>query len=355
MPKMRENGAQGAETMSLHYTNANGLPSLPVIGVMLVWFISIAVNSATPLPNKHQAADLQQNALSATGSSSLMLQGNAVWQTAEALEAKSREAIKRTKTLRKNLATIRQQARKLGKAHAVPAVNELFQATLQQLASQVVAWQTLAGELRESADGLKKKAQSIMQQGFVQVWGDNIKHRDSLISIHNGEQLGAHNIQVRSVHPNIPVPGMDAMNNEQTTEMSLQRMAMSGQNIPPGLETSSFKISRGKAIFGHVEVTQEHFDITIDAGIVPINKIHQWHLFLTDVAGNAIHNARIRVEGHMPGHVHGLPTQPEIVAENSPGIYLVDGVKFQMGGWWVLQFHIEHAGKEDSIVFNLVL
>ncbi len=326
-----------------------------MIGVVWVLFLSVAVNSAPISPNEHQAAGPQQGALPATESSSLMLDGHALWQHAEALETKSREAIKRTTALRKNLATIRQQARKLGKERAVPAANELLQATLRQLASQVDSWQTLAGALRESADGIKENAQNIMQQGFVQVWGDKIKHRDSLKSFHSGEQLGAHNVQVRSVHPNIPVPGMDAMNNEQTTGMSLQRMAMSGQNIPPGLETSSFKISRGKAIFGHVEVTQRHFDINTSAGIVPINKIHQWHLLLTDMAGDAVHNARIRVEGHMPGHVHGLPTQPEIVAENTPGIYLVDGVKFQMGGWWVLQFHIEHEGKEDSIVFNLVL
>ena len=34
---------------------------------------------------------------------------------------------------------------------------------------------------------------------------------------------------------------------------------------------------------------------------------------------------------------------------------LVEGIKFNMGGWWVVNFHVSSSAGSDSLVFNLSL
>lgn len=81
-----------------------------------------------------------------------------------------------------------------------------------------------------------------------------------------------------------------------------------------------------------------------------VGPIHAWRLALTDAAGAPVAGARISIDGGMPGHGHGLPTAPEMVAEPEPGIYRIDGVKFSMTGDWVLRFAIEASAGADVAV-----
>ena len=37
------------------------------------------------------------------------------------------------------------------------------------------------------------------------------------------------------------------------------------------------------------------------------------------------------------------------------GDYLVEGVKFQMSGWWEMRFEINANGVSDEVIFNIVL
>ena len=37
------------------------------------------------------------------------------------------------------------------------------------------------------------------------------------------------------------------------------------------------------------------------------------------------------------------------------GDYLVDGMKFQMGGWWLMDFTISAKGQTDAVHFNMML
>jgi hypothetical protein len=57
----------------------------------------------------------------------------------------------------------------------------------------------------------------------------------------------------------------------------------------------------------------------------------------------------------MPQHGHGLPTQPQVTQSLGNGDYLVEGMKFQMAGWWVVDFNIDSAGQRDNVRFNLIL
>jgi hypothetical protein len=61
------------------------------------------------------------------------------------------------------------------------------------------------------------------------------------------------------------------------------------------------------------------------------------------------------VDGGMPQHGHGLPTKPLVTRQLGNGDHLVEGMKFNMGGWWVVKFRVNAAQGPDSVVFNLKL
>ena len=76
---------------------------------------------------------------------------------------------------------------------------------------------------------------------------------------------------------------------------------------------------------------------------------------MKDHAGRPVADAEVEVEGDMPQHGHGLPTEPEVTDETTPGVYLVEGMKFSMTGWWTVSFEIESGEREDTVTFNLML
>jgi hypothetical protein len=57
----------------------------------------------------------------------------------------------------------------------------------------------------------------------------------------------------------------------------------------------------------------------------------------------------------MPQHGHGLPSRPQVTKNLGSGNYLVEGMKFQMGGWWVMDFTINANGQTDAVHFNMML
>ena len=71
--------------------------------------------------------------------------------------------------------------------------------------------------------------------------------------------------------------------------------------------------------------------------------------------GKPVENAEVTVSGGMPMHNHGLPTAPQVTKELSPGQYLVEGLKFQMGGRWEVSFEINANDTTDSATFKLKL
>jgi hypothetical protein len=88
---------------------------------------------------------------------------------------------------------------------------------------------------------------------------------------------------------------------------------------------------------------------------IAINQIHTWTVHLEDADGNPIENAHVHVDGGMPQHGHGLPTVPQVTEYLGNGDYLVEGMKFNMGGWWVMTVDVEVDGQSDRATFNMVL
>jgi hypothetical protein len=87
----------------------------------------------------------------------------------------------------------------------------------------------------------------------------------------------------------------------------------------------------------------------------PLNALHAWTLTVRTAEGEPVTGAAIRVVGDMPEHGHGLPTEPEMTEETAPGTYLVEGVRFSMPGWWVMNFHIRAGDRQDQASFNVVI
>jgi hypothetical protein len=76
---------------------------------------------------------------------------------------------------------------------------------------------------------------------------------------------------------------------------------------------------------------------------------------VTDGRGRAIDGATLTIEGGMPQHGHGLPTRPRVTRQLGGGAYQLEGVRFNMGGWWELKVAIAGEAGPDTVTFNLDL
>lgn len=83
--------------------------------------------------------------------------------------------------------------------------------------------------------------------------------------------------------------------------------------------------------------------------------LHSWIATVTTAQGEPVGDALLTVDGGMPQHGHGLPTAPQASAHQGEGRYRIDGLRFNMGGWWVLKLAISSAAGDDDVEFNLML
>lgn len=89
-------------------------------------------------------------------------------------------------------------------------------------------------------------------------------------------------------------------------------------------------------------------------GKIPMRRLHSWHLHIEDALGVPVSGARIHIDGGMPTHGHGLPSVPKVNMLNREGDYMLEGMKFTMGGEWQLRLVIIHQQSDRAnIVFTL--
>ena len=88
---------------------------------------------------------------------------------------------------------------------------------------------------------------------------------------------------------------------------------------------------------------------------IRVGRMHSWRLHLETADGKPVDDATIAVDGGMPQHGHGLPTKPRVTKRLGDGEHVVDGMKFNMGGWWVVKLRVAGALGPDSVTFNLKL
>ena len=90
-------------------------------------------------------------------------------------------------------------------------------------------------------------------------------------------------------------------------------------------------------------------------GSAPIGQFHHWTVRVLDAAGEPVYPARIGLSGGMPGHGHGMPSQPQVTDYLGDGRYLIEGMNFNMAGAWVLVFGIEADGRRDRVELEVEL
>ena len=78
-------------------------------------------------------------------------------------------------------------------------------------------------------------------------------------------------------------------------------------------------------------------------------------VIVTDRDGRAVEDATLTINGGMPQHGHGLPTRPRVTERLGEGAYRIEGVRFNMGGWWEFKLAISAASGSDVVTFNLAL
>lgn len=89
--------------------------------------------------------------------------------------------------------------------------------------------------------------------------------------------------------------------------------------------------------------------------VLQLRKLQTVRMLVLDATGRPVEGARISVDGGMPEHGHGLPTQPRVERYLGGGMYDIEGLRFSMGGWWELKLAIESDRGADQVTFNLSL
>ena len=96
---------------------------------------------------------------------------------------------------------------------------------------------------------------------------------------------------------------------------------------------------------------------TISPNVDPVSvgPLHTWTVELKTADGKPVDGASVAINGGMPQHGHGLPTAPQVTRNLGEGRYLVEGMKFNMPGWWTIEVEVGGPAGRDETVFNLVL
>jgi hypothetical protein len=93
--------------------------------------------------------------------------------------------------------------------------------------------------------------------------------------------------------------------------------------------------------------------IAPETGAIPLGTIHTWVVEVATAAGEPVVPTRLAFDGGMPQHGHGLPTAPRVTRSLGAGRFLVEGVKFNMGGDWTLRVEVVGSPGADVAVFHV--
>lgn len=91
------------------------------------------------------------------------------------------------------------------------------------------------------------------------------------------------------------------------------------------------------------------------AGQLRVRQMQTVRVAIVDGEGRAVEGATLAIDGGMPEHGHGLPTRPRMTQALGAGTYEVEGVRFNMGGWWEFKVTITSERGADTVTFNLSL
>lgn len=101
---------------------------------------------------------------------------------------------------------------------------------------------------------------------------------------------------------------------------------------------------------------QNKYQATLSCEAPPkAGTFQQCQIFFTDMKHQAAGVDSVQLEGAMPGHGHGLPTTPVLNAQNRPGTFNIEGLKYNMPGRWLLGFQVNGELGDDQIIFDFTI
>ncbi len=92
-----------------------------------------------------------------------------------------------------------------------------------------------------------------------------------------------------------------------------------------------------------------------ESGPPRVAEIQNWVLHVEAIDGSLFIPRQLVLSGGMPGHGHGLPTEPRISRYLGNGDYLVEGVKFNMPGTWQLIVGVTGPQGPEQAVLEVVI
>lgn len=117
----------------------------------------------------------------------------------------------------------------------------------------------------------------------------------------------------------------------------------------PALLRSEIDVSRDKiTAAGRFKVS-----VAPRAEPIPINRMHGWVVSVTTPGGAPVGDAKLEFGGAALGRQRLLPTAPRVTQNMGGGKYLVEGVRFNMAGWWTLKLTLESGQNRDHVSFNI--
>lgn len=114
------------------------------------------------------------------------------------------------------------------------------------------------------------------------------------------------------------------------------------------------KVGKKDTLF--YEISMQHkYTVKLQSTVYPVrlNEIHNWILHIETSDNKIVENANIQIIGGMPEHGHGFPTTPSVSKHINNGNYLVEGIKFNMYGLWVMEFTIASPSGFDKVKYLL--
>lgn len=94
---------------------------------------------------------------------------------------------------------------------------------------------------------------------------------------------------------------------------------------------------------------------TTPGGEPQLNRMHSWILHIENESGTEVEGATVEVEGGMPEHDHGLPTQPRVTEELGGGDYKLEGMRFHMSGYWEIVVSVTTDDGTSIVIIPLRL
>ena len=146
--------------------------------------------------------------------------------------------------------------------------------------------------------------------------------------------------------PLTAVAQMDSMKGAMKGSMEMQ--GMDKQQIPADLDTSMSRVSENGLFKG---------DYVVEGETIQMMAPQMWKVTLVTAGGTLVENATVGVKGMMPGHEHGMAAslKGQSVRAMKKGVYLFEGMAFNMEGWWQVSVDISHEGQSDTLIFDLII